>query len=182
MKKEVVEKYENRDKDWWAWRETMEAFGIKATLTALGFPDDPKAIYYNIHTGDEETLEDLTNFTITGPVPEKDRANNLAIALEHWLPKTDDPNPVIARSKALTEEKVKNQIAEHMRVYVERNENKEEFLHDVYSMGGTLDDGGYDNRGNKTKVYLNDGREFVFSLSEILDRLKKPRVLSLFES
>lgn len=180
MKEDIIKAYEERDKDWWKWREVMAKAGIENTLTTLGFPTDPQAIYYNQHTGNEDTLEHLTDFAITGKVKEEDRAENLAIELEHWLPKLADPNPVIARSLAMSEEKVKDMVGDHFKVYIERNETKEEFLYDVANMGGSLDDGSYDTRGGKAKVELHDGREFIFSLSDIWDRLKKPRTLTLF--
>lgn len=180
MKEKIIKAYQERDKEWSVWREVMAEIGIEKTLEALNFPADPEAVYYNMHTGSEETLENLTNHKITGQVKEEDRAENLAMELEHWLPKLEDPNPVIARSLALSEDRVKDQIGEHLRHYAEDSENKEAFIDRCRDMGGTLEDGLYDNRGSKTRVGLHDGREFIFSLSEIYDRLKKPRTLVLF--
>lgn len=180
MKNAIKKAYDNREKDRYAWIETAETFSVEAILLALGFPSDPKSIYYNINTGDEECLDDLLSWNIVGPVKEKDKPYHLAIELENWLPKEGEVNPIMARCIALTEQKVKEQAAEHLRVYAERNKTKSEFLDDVNSLGCTLDDGFLDNRAGKSKITLHDGREFVFSLSLIWDFLKKPRTLELF--
>lgn len=180
MKERIIKAYEERDEDWWVWRDVVVEAGIDQTLTALGFPTEPEAIYYNQHTGNEETLQNLIDNKITGKVKDEEKAENLAMELEHWLPKLEDPNPVIARSLALSEDGVKDQIGEHLKHYADESENKEAFIDRCRDMGGTIDDGLYDNRGSKTRVGLHDGREFIFTLSEIYDRVKKPRTLTLF--
>lgn len=182
MKEEIVKAYSQRnEEDFWNWRDVVEKYGIQKTLEALEFPSEPKSIYYNQHTGSEETLEYLMGNNYMGKVPKKDQAFHLAIELEHWLPKKDDPNPVIAESLKLTEEKTKEMFADSMKVYVERWEKEDEFISECTNMGGSLPHGGYDNRGGKGYVELYDGRTFTFSLKEIWDWLKKPRTQRLFD-
>jgi hypothetical protein len=43
------------------------------------------------------------------------------MSLENWLPKTEDPNPVMARSLAMSEYDAMQQVAEHLKTYAERN-------------------------------------------------------------
>jgi hypothetical protein len=98
--------YENRGDEFWDWREAPEKAGIDVTLEALGYSKDRNALWYNEHTGSVETLENLIvaeSFTGTRNETEEDKLRELAMVLEHWLPQTLEPNPVVARSLALSE-------------------------------------------------------------------------------
>jgi hypothetical protein len=118
--------YANRDDDFWSWREAVEQVGIDAALDALGFSKDQNLLWYNEHTGDEETLYSLIvgRDWYSGPDEtrgEKERRFEFAMSLENWLPKTEDPNPVMARSLAMSEYDAMQQVAEHLKTYAERN-------------------------------------------------------------
>lgn len=180
--KSIVLTYLERNEDHhWSWRESMEENGITVTLAVLGFPDDPSSVYYNVHTGHEDTLEHLTTYSITGPVPVSDYASNLAMELEYWSPKIEDPNPVIARSLGLKEPDVLDQVARSFKNYVDRCSKKQEFLYEVANMGGSMECGMTSTGKGKVHVSLYDGREFYFSLSSVYDYLKLPRQEALFK-
>jgi hypothetical protein len=82
--------------------DAVEANGFGGTLEALGFPTARKAVWFNVYTGSEAPLEGLLGdkHELTSEI------QGLGYILEHWLPKTADPNPIIARSLALSEEDV----------------------------------------------------------------------------
>lgn len=170
----------NSSTDMWGWRDVVEKNGIAVTLAVLGFPADPEAIYYNVHTGHEETLYDLTCYSITGPNKVSEYAYHLAIELEHWVPKTQDPNPVVARAAALKEKDVLDRVSRSFKHYADRCSKKQEFLYEVANMGGSMEDGMSSTGKGKVHVSLFDGREFRFSLSAVYDYLKLPRQEALF--
>jgi hypothetical protein len=174
--KKLLKLYANRDYDFWTWREAVEGFGIDATLDALGYSKDRGALWYNEHTGSTETLQTLIaggsmRFKTIKP---REEVIEFAIALEDWLPQLSEPNPVIARSLALSDYDVLRQAADHLAIYAERNSSAEAFVSDVHSMGGTLPDGGYSCKTNgKVVVDLHDRRQFTFSLAEIYKLIRQ---------
>lgn len=176
----MKELFENKDNDRDAWIEVATARGVDGTLDDLGFPKELSAIYYNINTGSESSLENLLKYCCIGLVKEEDKSYHLAIELENWLPRIGDINPVMARCIALNEDEVKEQVANHLKAYADRNDTSEEFCYDIHTMGGTLKDGGYDCRKGKIKVTLHDDREFSFNQADIYKFLKYPSTLSLF--
>lgn len=162
----------------WDWRDVVEKNGIAVTLAVLGFPSDPEAIYYNVHTGHEETLYDLTCYGITGSNKVSEYAYHLAIELEHWVPKTEDPNPVVAHAATLKEKDVLDRVARSFQYYSDCS--KKEFISRVGNMGGSIQDGMSSTGKGKVHISLFDGREFYFPISQVYDYLKLPRQEALF--
>jgi hypothetical protein len=66
---------------------------------ALGFPTDPKGMWLNVYGGSEAMFEDLlrARHDLTSEIQQ------FGYILEHWLPKTSDPNSIMVRSLALSE-------------------------------------------------------------------------------
>ena len=151
--------HELRDK----FFEAVEANGFDGTLEALGFPTDRQAIWFNAYTGHEASLEEL--LTLRHEL--NSELDELRYILEHWLPKRDHPNPIIARSLALSEEDVLRQLVDNVHVYIDRCATAEEFEKSFRNQGGTMINGGYSAEKGKVKVTLHDGREFIFGVKSV---------------
>jgi hypothetical protein len=142
--------------------EAVRSNGVEGTLIALGFPTERAAMWFNVHTGCEEKLKHLlTRYEIN------DEIDDLGYTLEHWLPKTADPNPIIARSLALSEEDVLRQVVAYIQMELDRCSTAEEFEKSFRNQGGTMDDGGYSAEKGKVRVRLRDGREFDFGVKNV---------------
>ena len=91
----------------------------------------------------------------------------LGYALEDWLPKGGDPNPIIARSLALSEDAVLRQVVGHIQVYIGRCATAEDFAKSFRNQGGSMEDGSYSAESGKVRVRLHDGREFSFGVRNL---------------
>ena len=143
--------------------DAVDSNGFDGTLEALGFPTDRKAVWFNAYTGHEASLEEL--LTLRHEL--NSELDELRYILEHWLPKKGHPNPIIARSLALSEDDVLRQVVGCIRGYVERCAAAEEFEKSFRNQGGTMNDGGYSAETGKVKVRLHDGREFIFGVKSV---------------
>lgn len=175
--RKIREAYEKRETNRNAFLEAVAAATVEGTLEALGFPKERAHVWYNIHTGDEETLGSMLNYDdlMSAFIPLERQPEELGYILEDWLPRESNPNPVMARSLAMSEYDAMQQLAEHMREYIDRNDSADSFIDDVHTTGGSLPDGGYNchTKNGKAVVELHDGREFTFPLRALYDAVKQ---------
>jgi hypothetical protein len=151
--------HELRDK----FFEAVEANGFDGSLEALGFPTDRQAIWFNVHSGSEGLLEEL----IAARHELHSEIEELGYMLENWLPKKGHPNPIMARSLALSEEDVLRQLVDNVHGYIERCATAEDFEKSFRSQGGTMIDGGYSAERGEVTVRLHGGREFTFGVKNV---------------
>lgn len=154
----------------WAFLDAVAKAGVDATLIALDFPRTRDAIWYNVNTGSEETLESLLHPSYGRTPSLEDEPHVLGFALENWLPKTESPNPIIARSLAISESGAANAVILHLKSDIDAAPSEDAFVVNVADRGASMDDGMYvtSPKGKGTvHVSLHDGRDFTFSLRSL---------------